>query len=114
MPARQSANFGAMAHHNCFADFGPISLQASKILKLFSWAAMLRMTKVKLELITDVDMQMFIENRIRRGISTVAVEDTKKVTFRPYKTGEKTHRLNFLQTRCKLSRNDRMNDFEFR
>ena len=89
MPARQSANFGAMAHHNCFADFGPISLRASKILKLFSWAAMLRMTKVKLELITDVDMQMFIEKGIRRGISTVATKQYAKANnkcctdFRP-------------------------------
>ena len=27
--------------------------------------------------------------------------------------GYKTHRLNEEQKRCKLSRNDRMNDFEF-
>ena len=35
---------------------------------------MLRMTKVKLELITDVDMHMFIEKGIRGGISTVATK----------------------------------------
>ena len=39
-----------------------------------SWSAMLRMTKVKLELITDVDMHMFIEKGIRGGISTVATK----------------------------------------
>ncbi|KAL5506271.1 hypothetical protein EMCRGX_G007882 [Ephydatia muelleri] len=39
-----------------------------------SWSAMLRMTKVKLELISDVDMHMFIEKGIRGGISTVATK----------------------------------------
>ena len=39
-----------------------------------SWSAMLRMTKVKLELITCVDMHMFIEKGIRGGISTVATK----------------------------------------
>ena len=43
-----------------------------------SWSAMLRMTKVKLELITYVDMHMFIEKGIRGGISTVATKRYSK------------------------------------
>ena len=37
-----------------------------------AWDAMLKMTGVNLELITDVDMQLFIENGLRGGISYIA------------------------------------------
>ena len=37
-----------------------------------SWDAMLKMTKIKLELITDVDMYQFIEKGLRGGISYIA------------------------------------------
>ena len=34
-----------------------------------SWDAMLKMTKVKLELMTDINMYQFIEKGMRRGVS---------------------------------------------
>ena len=37
-----------------------------------SWDAMLKMTKVNLDLISDVDMQLFIEKGVRGGISYIA------------------------------------------
>ena len=36
-----------------------------------SWGAMLKLTKVRLELIQDLDMHLFVEKGIRGGISTV-------------------------------------------
>ena len=36
-----------------------------------SWAACLRMTKVKLELVTDIDMSMFIDMSMIGGFSAV-------------------------------------------
>ena len=36
-----------------------------------SWAAFLKMTKVELELLTDVDMHLFIEEGLRGGISVI-------------------------------------------
>ena len=38
----------------------------------FSWQAALRMTKVKLELLSDHDMHLFVENAIRGGVSTIS------------------------------------------
>ena len=38
----------------------------------FSWQAMLKMTGVRLELLTDPDMHLFIENGIRGGISVIS------------------------------------------
>lgn len=35
----------------------------------FSWDAMLKYTKVKIELFTDIDMLMFVERGIRGGIT---------------------------------------------
>ena len=37
-----------------------------------AWDAMLKMTKIKLELMTDVDMYLFIEKGMRGGISYIA------------------------------------------
>lgn len=37
-----------------------------------SWDAMLKMTEIKLELITDIDMFQFIEKGMRGGISYIA------------------------------------------
>ena len=37
-----------------------------------SWNAMLKMTGVKLEKISDIDTYFFIEKKIRRGISYIA------------------------------------------
>ena len=37
-----------------------------------SWDAMLKMTKTNLDLISDVDMQLFIEKGMRGGISYIA------------------------------------------
>ena len=37
-----------------------------------SWGAMLEMTDIKLELITDVDMFQFIEKGMRGGVSYMA------------------------------------------
>ena len=37
-----------------------------------SWDALLRMTRINLDLITDIDMQLFIEKGMRGGISYIA------------------------------------------
>ena len=37
-----------------------------------TWDAMLKMTGVKLEKIFDIDMYLFIEKRLRGGISSIA------------------------------------------
>ena len=37
-----------------------------------AWDAMLKMTKINLELITDIDMQLFIQKGLRGGISYIA------------------------------------------
>ena len=37
-----------------------------------AWDAMLKMTKINLDLITDIDMQLFIETGMRGGISYIA------------------------------------------
>ena len=37
-----------------------------------SWQAMVKMTKVKLQLLTDIDKHLFIEKGLRGGISTVS------------------------------------------
>ena len=42
-----------------------------------SWDAMLKMTKINLELITDIDMQLFIEKGLRGGISTITHRHAK-------------------------------------
>ena len=40
-------------------------------LPAFAWDAMLKMTKVEIDLITDLDMYTFIEQNLRGGITTV-------------------------------------------
>ena len=42
-----------------------------------SWDAMLKMTSINLELITDIDMQLFIEKGMRGGISYIAHRHAK-------------------------------------
>ena len=37
-----------------------------------SWDAILKMTEIELELISDIDMNLFIEKRMRDGISYIA------------------------------------------
>ena len=37
-----------------------------------AWDAMLKMTKIKLDLISDIDMHLFIEKGLRGGISYIA------------------------------------------
>ena len=37
-----------------------------------SWGAMLKMTKINLDLISDIDMQLFVEKGLRGGISYIA------------------------------------------
>ena len=41
------------------------------------WDAMLKMTEIKLELIPDTDMHLFIEKRMRGGISYIAKRHSK-------------------------------------
>ena len=43
----------------------------------FSWDAILKMTRIELDLIPDIDMDLFIENRMRGGISYIAKKHNK-------------------------------------
>ena len=42
-----------------------------------SWDTMLKMTRIELELISDIDMHLFIEKRIRGSISYIAKRHSK-------------------------------------
>ena len=42
-----------------------------------SWDAMPKMTKVELDLISDIDMHLFIEKGMRGGISYIAIKANK-------------------------------------
>ena len=42
-----------------------------------SWYAMLKMTNVKLELISDINIYLFVEKEMRRGISFIAKRYSK-------------------------------------
>ncbi|ORP64564.1 hypothetical protein B7954_01790, partial [Vibrio cholerae] len=37
-----------------------------------TWEACLRMTRVKLQLFTDIDMHLFVESAIRGGVSMIS------------------------------------------
>mgnify|MGYP002803518054 CR=1 FL=1 len=61
-----------------FENFVDISLRDYSLdrshyvtLASFAWDAMLKMTKVKLELLTDPDMYLFYEQGIRGGVSMI-------------------------------------------
>ena len=43
----------------------------------FSWDAMLKMTEIKLDLISDIDMHLFIEKEMRGGISYISKRHSK-------------------------------------
>ena len=42
-----------------------------------SWDALLKITGIELELISDIDMHLFIEKRMRGGISNIAKRHSK-------------------------------------
>ena len=42
-----------------------------------SWDAMLKMTEIELELISDIDMYLFVEKGMRKGISYIAKSYSK-------------------------------------
>ena len=51
-----------------------------------SWDAMLKMTKIKLELISNTDMRLFIEKGMRGGISDIAkrysnIDENKSIMY---------------------------------
>ena len=51
-----------------------------------SWDAMLKMTKIKLELISNIDMRLFIEEGMRGGISYIAkrysnIDENKSIMY---------------------------------
>ena len=53
-----------------------------------SWDAMLKMTKISLELISDIDMQLFIEKGLRGGISYIAHRHAKANKYMQDYNGE--------------------------
>ena len=44
---------------------------------VLSWDAMLKMTRIELDLISDIDMHLFIEKGMRGGISYIAKRHSK-------------------------------------
>jgi len=63
-----------------------------------SWDAMLKMTGIKLELISDIDMQLFIEKGLRGGISSIAHRHGKANNkyMTDYNPGEENSYLMYL------------------
>ena len=65
-----------------------------------SWDAMLKMTNVKLDLISDVDMQNFIEKGMRGGISTIthrhAVANNKYMRKENYDPEKESSYISYL------------------
>jgi len=63
-----------------------------------SWDAMLKMTKINLDLINDIDMQLFIEKGLRGGISYIAHRHAKANNkyMRDYNPGEESSYLMYL------------------
>ena len=45
-----------------------------------SWNAMLKMTEIKLELISDIDKHLFIEKGLRGGISYICKRFSDQIT----------------------------------
>ena len=64
-----------------------------------SWDAMLKMTEVELELLTDVDMHLFVESGIRGGVSMIsgrhAVANNTSVP--DYDSGRPTTHITYLE-----------------
>ena len=60
-----TGNYRGSAHQDC-----NLKLRLSP--NGLSWDAMLKMTKIKLELVTDIDMYQFIEKGLRGGTSYIA------------------------------------------
>ena len=78
-------NFRSICHHNYGLD--PAHYYTAPGL---SWDAMLRYTKVKLELITDIDMYLMIEKGIRGGVSMITHKYAKANNGSNYKRDEPT------------------------
>ena len=64
---------------DCFESFRDICLKSYGLdcvhyvsLPGYAWASALRMSKCKLQLLTDIDMYLFIENSIRGGLSVIS------------------------------------------
>jgi len=60
-----------------------------------SWEAMLKRTKINLYLISDIDMQLFIEKGLRGGISYIA-HRYAKANMSDYNPGEENSYLMYL------------------
>ena len=52
----------------CLIKLDPCHYVSSPVL---AWDAMLKMTKINLDLITDIDQELFIEKGMRGGISYI-------------------------------------------
>ena len=63
-----------------------------------SWNAMLKMTKIELDLISDIDMHLFIEKRMRSGISYIAKRRSKSNNkhMRCYGSSKKSKYITYL------------------
>ena len=60
-----------------------------------SWDAMLKMTGIKLDLISDIDMHLFIEKGMRGGISYIS-KRYKKVNNKYMKCYDSSEESNFI------------------
>ena len=63
-----------------------------------SWNAMLKMAKVKLELITDPDMYIFFEKGTRGGVSYISNRIYKNKHLKPYDPRKETKHIIYLDT----------------
>ena len=63
-----------------------------------SWAAMIKMTKIELDLVSDTDMQLFIEKGMRGGISYIAKRHCKANNkyMKCYDSSEKSKCITYL------------------
>ena len=62
------------------------------------WDAMLKMTRIELDLISNIDMQLFIEKGMRGGISYIAKRHSKanKKYMRYYDSSKRSKYINYL------------------